>query len=168
MMVIKHLDNNTKHPKVLLCYNFVNGIIDEEKDMLLAAKPNSFTIGTIILAKSKILAVWWPMQKLVLIQNQYRGTNFLFPSHTRKNFNRHYTNTNQNARHEDHKVESIKGGPNSPFEFGYSQRTQLVKLNINLDSLVATIIEQLLKEYKDIFVWTYKDLRGIPPHLAQH
>jgi hypothetical protein len=29
-------------------------------------------------------------------------------------------------------------------------------------------IEQLLKEFKDVFTWTYKDLKGIPPKLAQH
>ncbi len=26
----------------------------------------------------------------------------------------------------------------------------------------------LLKEFKDVFAWTYKDLNGIPPKLAQH
>jgi hypothetical protein len=25
-----------------------------------------------------------------------------------------------------------------------------------------------LKEFKDIFAWTYKNLKGIPPKLAQH
>jgi hypothetical protein len=29
-------------------------------------------------------------------------------------------------------------------------------------------MEQLLKEYKNVFAWTYKDLKGIPPELAQH
>ncbi len=29
-------------------------------------------------------------------------------------------------------------------------------------------LEQLLKEFKDVFTWTYKDLKGIPPELAQH
>jgi hypothetical protein len=26
----------------------------------------------------------------------------------------------------------------------------------------------LLKEFKDIFIWTYKDLKGIPPDITQH
>jgi hypothetical protein len=26
----------------------------------------------------------------------------------------------------------------------------------------------MLKEFKDIFAWTCKDLKGIPPKLAQH
>jgi hypothetical protein len=29
-------------------------------------------------------------------------------------------------------------------------------------------LEQLLKEFKDVFAWTYKDMKGIPPKLAQH
>jgi hypothetical protein len=27
-------------------------------------------------------------------------------------------------------------------------------------------VEQLLKEFKDVFAWTYKDLKGIPSKLA--
>jgi len=27
---------------------------------------------------------------------------------------------------------------------------------------------KLLLEYKDMFAWTYKDLKGIPPKLTQH
>jgi hypothetical protein len=26
----------------------------------------------------------------------------------------------------------------------------------------------MLKEFKDIFAWTYKDMKGIPLELAQH
>ncbi len=26
----------------------------------------------------------------------------------------------------------------------------------------------LLKEFEDVFTWTYKDLKGIPPKLVQH
>jgi hypothetical protein len=29
-------------------------------------------------------------------------------------------------------------------------------------------LEQLLKEYMDVFVWTYKDLKEIPLELAKH
>jgi hypothetical protein len=41
-------------------------------------------------------------------------------------------------------------------------------LNAYLDKLTATIVEQLLQEYKNVFVWTYKDLKGIPSHIVQH
>ncbi len=29
-------------------------------------------------------------------------------------------------------------------------------------------LEQLLKEFKDVFAWTYKNLKGIPLELTQH
>jgi len=29
-------------------------------------------------------------------------------------------------------------------------------------------MEQLLKEFKDVFAWTYKNMKRIPPELAQH
>jgi hypothetical protein len=60
-VVTKHLDNHTKHPKVLFYYDFVNGVIDEKKDMLLVAELDLFTIGIIILPKLKILVEWWPI-----------------------------------------------------------------------------------------------------------
>ncbi len=38
-------------------YDFVNKVTDEEKDALLVVKLDLFTIGTIILLESKILAI---------------------------------------------------------------------------------------------------------------
>jgi hypothetical protein len=29
-------------------------------------------------------------------------------------------------------------------------------------------VKELLKEFKDVFAWTYKDLKETPPELAQH
>jgi hypothetical protein len=45
---------------------------------------------------------------------------------------------------------------------------KVVKQNANLDLFIASVVEQLLKEYKDIFAWTCKDLRSIPYHLTKH
>jgi hypothetical protein len=49
------LDSNTKHPKVLLWYDFVKGVTDEEEDVLLVVEPYLFAIGTITLLELKIL-----------------------------------------------------------------------------------------------------------------
>jgi hypothetical protein len=51
--IIKHLDSNTKCPKVFLYYDFVNEVKDEKKDMLLATEPDLFTINIITLIKRK-------------------------------------------------------------------------------------------------------------------
>jgi hypothetical protein len=43
---------------------------------------------------------------------------------------------------------------------------QMVKINAHLGIGTVLKMEQLLKEFKDVFVWTYKDLKGIPQELA--
>jgi hypothetical protein len=55
-----------------------------------------------------------------------------------------------------------------PLNLGTHDELQVVKLNVDLDLFITDATKQLLKEYKDVFAWTYKDLRGIPPHLMQH
>jgi predicted transcriptional regulator len=44
----------------------------------------------------------------------------------------------------------------------------MVKINAQLETCKVLEVEQLLKEFKDVFAWTYKDLKRIPPKLAQH
>jgi hypothetical protein len=41
----------------------------------------------------------------------------------------------------------------------------MVKINAQLKIGKVLEVEQLLKEFKDVFAWTYKDLKGIPPEL---
>jgi hypothetical protein len=51
---------------------------------------------------------------------------------------------------------------------GSKESLQQVKINVNLEPIVSYQLIELLKEFKDIFAWTYKDLKGIPPKIAQH
>jgi hypothetical protein len=43
-----------------------------------------------------------------------------------------------------------------------------VKLNVDLDLSTTTEAKFLLKKYKNVFAWSYKDFKGIPPHIVQH
>jgi hypothetical protein len=43
------LGGEVRRPKMLLCYNYQNGITDEEKDIIFVIKPKMFSIGIIIL-----------------------------------------------------------------------------------------------------------------------
>jgi len=43
------LRGEVRRLKVLLCYNYQNGIIDEEKDIIFVIEPVLFSIGTISL-----------------------------------------------------------------------------------------------------------------------
>ncbi len=50
--VNKHLGGEARRPKVLLCYDYQNGITNEEEDIIFAIKPELFPIGTINLFKT--------------------------------------------------------------------------------------------------------------------
>jgi hypothetical protein len=43
-----------------------------------------------------------------------------------------------------------------------------VNINAQLKTCKVLEVEQLLKEFKDVFAWTYNDLKGIPLEVAQH
>jgi hypothetical protein len=44
----------------------------------------------------------------------------------------------------------------------------MVKINARLETCKVLESKQLLKEFNDVFAWTYKNLKGIPPELAEH
>ncbi len=50
---------------------------------------------------------------------------------------------------------------------GIQTEPQMVKVNSNLQPKKVWELK-LLREYKDVFAWTHKDLKGIPLELAQH
>ncbi len=54
------------------------------------------------------------------------------------------------------------------FNLGTDAKPQLVKINAHLEIDKVLEIEQLLKEFKDVFAWTYKDLKRIPLELTQY
>ncbi len=51
---------------------------------------------------------------------------------------------------------------------GIDVKPKMVKINAHLEIGKVLELEQLLMEFKDVFAWTYKDLKGISLKLAQH
>jgi hypothetical protein len=49
---------------------------------------------------------------------------------------------------------------------GINVEPKMVKINAQLEISKVLEVEQLLKQFKDIFAWTCKDLKKIPPALA--
>ncbi len=41
-------------------------------------------------------------------------------------------------------------------------------MNFTLEPVVTNQSIKLLKEFKYVFAWTYKDLKVIPPEIVQH
>jgi len=71
----------TKHPKVLVCYDFHSRISNEKEDLMFVTKPKLFSIGTIVILTS----VW--LDQLVklttsrclnLVEHVYVPIEFLF------------------------------------------------------------------------------------------
>ena len=54
--------------------------------------------------------------------------------------------------------------------FNVGTKTELIylKVNMHLDHALAQEAEELFRKYKNVFVWTYKDLKGILPSVAMH
>ncbi len=50
---------------------------------------------------------------------------------------------------------------------GIKANPQCIKVNGQLTKEKIEDLQTLLKEFKDVFAWTYKDMKGIPPKLAQ-
>jgi hypothetical protein len=46
---------------------------------------------------------------------------------------------------------------------GTEANPQYIKVNSQLTKQKIEELHMLLKEFKDVFAWTYKDLKGIPP-----
>jgi hypothetical protein len=47
IVVTKHLGTNMKRPKFVLCFDYENGIINKEEDLMFANEPKLFSIGKI-------------------------------------------------------------------------------------------------------------------------
>jgi hypothetical protein len=47
MFVSKYLSGNIRQPQMIINYNFMEGVIDEEEESLHPSEPNLFSIGMI-------------------------------------------------------------------------------------------------------------------------
>jgi hypothetical protein len=55
----------------------------------------------------------------------------------------------------------IKNQQLMKLNLGIDAKSQMVKINAYLEIGKVLEVEQMLKEFKDVFAWTYKDLKGI-------
>jgi len=48
------------------------------------------------------------------------------------------------------------------------EEPRFIKVGSQLSAEETNQYKTLVVEYRDIFAWSYKDLKGIPPEVAQH
>ncbi len=51
---------------------------------------------------------------------------------------------------------------------GTEENPRYIKVDAQLTKEKTEKLHMFLKELKDVFAWTYKDLKGIPLELVQH
>ncbi len=161
------MDSNTKHLETLFSYDFVNEVRSEEKDVLLAIEPDLFIIKTITLPKLKMLAMVVADAKIHNDANI--GTNtkikinmksstdeqiFEFPHAPRE-----ISVDTMPTRIKMQNMKMAKWNLSDEVQIcllklGSHDKLQVVKLNVDLDSTIVDATKQLLKEYKNVFVWT--------------
>ncbi len=183
--VIKHLESNTKCLEVLLYYDFVNGVTNEEEYMLLVVKLDLFIINTITLLELEILATMIVDAKIStdveIDTNPKIGANTKIDTDMKINIDEAIFDfphtlgeimvdiTLAQIKMQDMKMAKwnlLEEVQIRPLNLGTHDDLQVVKLNIDLDLFVTNVAKKYLKEYKVVFAWMYKDLRDIPPHLT--
>ena len=148
-------------PHALVCYNFAEGITDDEETILLAADPTLQPVGTI---DWDVLASQLPTSA----DDQTNTPDRLFPHSlgtilVDKTPIRDKIKTMDVAywtHNEQDKLQLLN--------LGTANNPKLVKLNANLNPQLTTDATSLFKEYRDVFAFSYEDLRGIPEHIATH
>ena len=148
-------------PHALVCYNFAEGITDDEETILLAADPTLQPVGTID----------WDVlssQLSTSADNQTNTLNRLFP-HSPGTIPVDETPIREKVKtmdvaywthNEQDKLQLLN--------LGIVNNPKLVKLNANLNPELTTDATSLFHEYRDVFAFSYEDLRGIPEHIATH
>jgi hypothetical protein len=51
---------------------------------------------------------------------------------------------------------------------GNKEKSKEVLINAILPSVFQTQIKEMLMEYKDVFAWSYRELKGIPREVCEH
>ena len=52
--------------------------------------------------------------------------------------------------------------------FGTMKDPKMVRIGKELDPTYEEQVIEILRDYKNVFVWTYEDMKGIPPHICEH
>ena len=64
--------------------------------------------------------------------------------------------------------EDKKDEPTEDVVLDDNEPTRVVKIGTNLQEAIKTSITRLLREYKDIFAWSHKDMLGIDTKVISH
>ena len=166
-----------KLPEVLVCYNFTEGLTDEEEALWLASEQDLLAVGTVTLPRMEQNKDQDQIKDQARNQDQDQGqeggSERAYPDHF-YSFEEGDIEVDETPARE--KVKKLKIAswtlPESEqlrkINLGTEEEPQYLKINAAISPEQAIEAEALFREFKDVFAWTYKDLKGIPPSIAQH
>ena len=138
-------------PHALVCYNFVEGITDDEETILLAADPILQLVGTIdwdVLSSQLPTSADDQMITPDRLFPHSPGTILVDKTPIRKKIK---TMDVANWMHnEQDKLRLL--------DLEITDDPKLVKLNANLNLQLTTATTSLFREYRDVFAFSYEDL----------
>ena len=148
-------------PHALVCYNFAEGITDDEETILLAADPTLQPVGTI---DWDVLSSQLPTSA----DDQTNTPDRLFlhslgtiPVDETPIRDKVKTMDVAYWRHnEQDKLQLLN--------LGTAEDPKLIRMNANLNIQLTTDATSLFTEYRDVFAFSYEDLQGVPEHIATH
>ena len=155
-------------PEVLVCYDLGEGVTADEEETLFLAHPELIIVGEISLEEvnkphltecNQVVAKW---------------------DNTKNTYPDQFYNYEEGSIQVDEQPAQLRtinlnitgwtipeGEELLLLNLG-TEKPKNVKVNAKLDHSVIREAEQLFKEYKDIFAWSYHDLLGIPKSIYQH
>ena len=161
MKINRQLGYEAVTPHALVCYNFAEGITDDEETILLAADPTLQPVGTI---NWDVLSSQLPTST----DDQTNTPDRLFPHSpgtipVDKTPIREKVKTMDVAYWTHNEQDKLR-----LLNLGTIDDPKLVKSNANLNPQLTTAATLLFREYRDVFAFSYEDLRVIWEHIATH
>ena len=175
-----------KLPKVLVYYNLAEGLTHEEQDPFLSTEENLFVVGTITMSEN--LSVLLPNKVQLYLADLRKAdldtadlATMTPPTMASVNYPEHfYTFTKGEVQVNETLVQDKLGAMKlaawnrseedqlRKLKVGTENAPKILKISAQLEPTLAHAAKDFLKDYTNIFAWTYKDLNDIPPLVAQH
>ena len=148
-------------PHALVCYNFAEGITDDEETILLVVDPTLQPVRTI---DWDVLSC----QLLTSTDDQTNTPDRLFP-HSPGTMPVDETPIREKVKTMDVGYwTQNERGKLILLNLGTADDPKLVKLNANLNPQLTTDATSSFQEHQDVFAFSYEDLQGIPEQIATH
>jgi len=154
-------------PETLVCYNYVEGLSDNEESILLAAEEFLHPIGTIAISDFYQVSTLDNPDQLIRHTPDIMPVDEI-PIHEKvKTIPVAHWSQTDDEQLTDHNL-GTDDEQLTDLNLGTDSDPQVVRIGIDLSPEMRTKAKELFTSFKDVFAWSYHDLRGIPESICQH